>query len=156
MTTGKTIALTVRTFVSKVMSLLLISRSRLAVKNLPAILNTRVPSLGWRDPLEKEMAIHSSVLAWRIHGQRSLAGSSPCGFKESDTTEWLTLFTFTRSVLTFLPRSKCLLISWLESPSPWFWSPRKENLSLLPLYSLLFAWRDGTECHDLSFLNVEF
>ena len=46
MTTGKTIALTVRTFVSKVMSLLLISRSRLAVKNLPAILNTWVPSLG--------------------------------------------------------------------------------------------------------------
>ena len=38
----------------------------------------------------------------------------------------------------------------------WFWSPRKENLSLLPPFPLLFAWSDGTECHDLRFLNVEF
>ena len=37
--------------------------------------------------LEKEMAAHSSVLAWRIHGQRSLAGYSPWGHKESDMTE---------------------------------------------------------------------
>ena len=36
------------------------------VKNLPAMQETRVRSLGWEDPLEKEMATHSSVLAWRI------------------------------------------------------------------------------------------
>ena len=36
------------------------------VKNLPAIQETRVQSLGWDDPLEKEMATHSSILAWRI------------------------------------------------------------------------------------------
>ena len=36
------------------------------VKNLPAMQETRVPSLGWDDPLEKEMATHSSILAWRI------------------------------------------------------------------------------------------
>ena len=36
------------------------------VKNLPAIQETRVPSQSWEDPLEKEMATHSSVLAWRI------------------------------------------------------------------------------------------
>ena len=35
---------------------------------------TWVPSLGQEDPLEKEMATHSSILAWRIRGQRSLAG----------------------------------------------------------------------------------
>ena len=39
------------------------------------------------DPLEKEMATHSSTLAWRIHGQRSLVGYSPQGHKESDMTE---------------------------------------------------------------------
>ena len=44
------------------------------VKNLPAVLETQVPSLGWEDPLEKEMAIHSSVLAQRTHGQKSLMG----------------------------------------------------------------------------------
>ena len=36
------------------------------VKNLPALQETRVRSLGWEDPLEKEMAAHSSVPAWRI------------------------------------------------------------------------------------------
>ena len=36
------------------------------VKNLPAIQETWVQSLGWEDPLEKEMAIHSSTLAWKI------------------------------------------------------------------------------------------
>ena len=37
-----------------------------AVKRLPAIWKTWVQSLGWEDPLEKEVATHSSVLAWRI------------------------------------------------------------------------------------------
>ena len=36
------------------------------VKNLPAMQETRLHSLGWEDPLEKEIAIHSSILAWRI------------------------------------------------------------------------------------------
>ena len=36
------------------------------VKNLPAMQETWVPSLGWEDPLDKEMATHSSILAWRI------------------------------------------------------------------------------------------
>ena len=36
------------------------------VKNLPAMQETWVPSLGWEDPLEKEMATHSSTLAWKI------------------------------------------------------------------------------------------
>ena len=36
------------------------------VKNLPAMRETRVRSLGWEDPLEKEMATHSSILEWRI------------------------------------------------------------------------------------------
>ena len=36
------------------------------VKKLPAMQDIQVPSLGWEDPLEKEMAVHSSILAWRI------------------------------------------------------------------------------------------
>ena len=36
------------------------------VKNLPAVQKTWVQSLGWEDPLEKEKATHSSILAWRI------------------------------------------------------------------------------------------
>ena len=46
------------------------------LKHLPAMQETQVRSLGWEDPLEKEMATHSSILAWRSHGQRSLVGYS--------------------------------------------------------------------------------
>ena len=50
------------------------------VKNLPAMQETRVQFLDQEDPLEKEMAIHSSILVWRIHDQRSVAWS-PWGRK---------------------------------------------------------------------------
>ena len=50
---------------------------------------TWVRSLGLEDLLEKEMAIHSSTIAWKSHGQKSLVGYSPWGRKESDTTERL-------------------------------------------------------------------
>ena len=43
-------------------------------------------SLGQEDPLEEGMATHSSILAWRIHGQRSLVAYSPLDYKESGTT----------------------------------------------------------------------
>ena len=58
------------------------------VKNLPMMQETRIQSLGWEVPLEKEMATHSSILAWTIPS-RSLVGYSPWGHKESDTTEQL-------------------------------------------------------------------
>ena len=57
------------------------------VKNPPALQETWVQSLGWEDTLEKEMATHSSILARKSHGRRSLVGYSPQGRKESDTTE---------------------------------------------------------------------
>ena len=59
------------------------------VENPPAMQETQVRSLGWEDPLEEEMATHSSIFAWEIHGQRSLGGYSPWGRKKLDTTEQL-------------------------------------------------------------------
>ena len=61
------------------------------VKNLPAVQKTRVQYQGQEDPVEKEMAPHSSILPWEFYGWRSLAGYSPWVRKESDMTEWLTL-----------------------------------------------------------------
>ena len=49
----------------------------------------QVESLNWEYSLEKKVAIYSSILAWEIHGQRSLVGCSPWGHKESDMTEQL-------------------------------------------------------------------
>ena len=57
------------------------------IKNLPAMLETWVQSLGWKDPLEKGKATTPVFLSGESHGQRSLAGYSPWGHKESDTTE---------------------------------------------------------------------
>ena len=53
----------------------------------------QIQLLGWEDPLEKEMATHSNILPGKSHEQRSLAGYSPWGRKESDAneaTEYLT------------------------------------------------------------------
>ena len=47
------------------------------VKNLPAMQETWVQSLGWEDLLEEGTATHSSVLAWRIPRTKSLVGYSP-------------------------------------------------------------------------------
>ena len=57
------------------------------VETLPAMLETWVQSPGWEDLLEKGMATTPVFLPGEFHGQRSLAGYSPWGHKESDTTE---------------------------------------------------------------------
>ena len=61
------------------------------VKNLPAMQKTQVWFLGQEDPLEKEMATHSSILPWRIPWTEEAVGYSSWGCKESDTTKQLTL-----------------------------------------------------------------
>ena len=75
-----------------------ISLVALLVKNLPAMWETWVQSLGWEDPLEKGTASHSSILAWRI----PWGLYSPWGHKESDTAKWVSL---------------SLLEKWDERPS---------------------------------------
>ena len=50
-----------------------------SVKNLPAVQETRVRSQGWEDPLEKEMATHSSILAWKISWTEEPGGLQSMG-----------------------------------------------------------------------------
>ena len=61
-------------------------------KNLPEIQETGVQSLDGEDSLEKGMATHSSILAWRILQTEKPGGLQSMGCKESDTTEQLSLF----------------------------------------------------------------
>ena len=75
-------------------TLVLASQGVLVVKNLPANAgDTRdadsIPGLGRSSGVGN--GTHSSILAWKFHGQRSLVGYSPWSHKELDTTEWLTL-----------------------------------------------------------------
>ena len=64
--------------------------------------------------------------------------------------------TLSRLVITFLPRSKHLLISWLQSPSAVILEPPKNKVwhcyHCFPIY---LPWSDGTRCHDLCFLNAK-
>ena len=93
MTTGKTIALTRQTFVGKVMPLLFNVLSRFVmtslvaqmVRSLPAMWETWVRSLGWEDSLGKEMATHSSVLAWKIPWTEEPGGQQSMGSLKSQT-----------------------------------------------------------------------
>ena len=57
------------------------------VKNLSAVQETQVRSLGWEDPLEEGMAIHSSILAWRIPWTEEPRRLQSMGVTESGTVK---------------------------------------------------------------------
>ena len=62
-----------------------------------------------------------------------------------------------RLVITFLPKSKHLLISWLQSPSAVILEPRKIKVChCFHYFPIHLPWSDGTGCHGLRFPNVEF
>ena len=61
------------------------------VKNLPAMQETWVQCLGWKDALEEGMTTCSSILAWRVPWTEEPGGLQLMGSKKSDTTEQLTL-----------------------------------------------------------------
>ena len=60
-----------------------------------------------------------------------------------------------RLVITFLPRSKRLLISCLQSPSAVILEPKKIVCHCFHCFSIYLPWSDGTRCHDLSFLSFK-
>ena len=57
------------------------------VKNLLAMQGTQIQSLGWEDPLEKEMRTHFSILAWKIPWTEEPGGLQSTGLQNSNTTE---------------------------------------------------------------------
>ena len=87
-------------------------------KNLPAMQETRVQSLGGEDPLEKEMATHSSILAWTIPWTKESHSYSPWGHKEvrhNSVTELSLTHTHVREYI-----QSCLALHYLiivNSPS---------------------------------------
>ena len=114
-----------------------------AVKNLPAIQEAQIRSLGQQDPLEKEMATHSSILAWEIPGQRSLVGYSPWGHKS-----WTRLSDQTTTTTTFyiacwiFSASFNKLVTWVKSST---WEIRKleaqRGWSSIPLITQVVSSR---------------
>ena len=68
------------------MAMLQASLGAQLLKNLPAMQETQVRSLGWEDPLEEGMATHSSILAWEIPWTTQPGRLRSMGLQESDTT----------------------------------------------------------------------
>ena len=111
------------------------------VKNPPAMRETWVRSLSWKDPLEKGKATHSSILAWRIpwttiHGvskSQTRLSNFHLHFQTfkytliGEVSFWLfAIFNMlSRVVIAFFPRRKHLLVSWLQSLSAVILEPRK-------------------------------
>ena len=103
---------------------LLITTWPQTVKRLPVIQETWVWSLGWEDPLEKEMATHSSTLAWKIPWMEEPSRLQSRGHKESDTTERL---SFPFLSFTWLSLQQCVQemhISVLSFPRI-FWAYKR-------------------------------
>ena len=110
---------------------------------------------------------HSSK-AWILHCLASFMVRLSHPYMTTGKTIALTRWTFvgkvmsllfnmlSRLVIVFLPRSKHLLISWLQSPTAWFWTPQNKVSHCFHCFPIYLPWSDGTGCHDLSFLNVEF
>ena len=74
----------------------------------------------------------------------------------ADKVMSLLLNMLSRLVITFLPRSKHLLISWLQSWSAVILEPQNNKVChCFHCFPIYLSWSDGTRCHDLRFLNVE-
>ena len=95
------------------------------VKNLPAMLETRVRSLGWEDPLENRMSIHSSIPAWRIPWTQELGGLQSMG-SQRVRHDWVT-FTFPSGSHGLLLRD-CLCASLAIRPFSSLLTPHSPEL----------------------------
>ena len=125
--------------------------------------------LGWTGWISLQSKGHSSllqhhsskasILQCSIFFRVQLSHPYMTTGKTTALTRW-TLFgkvMLSWLVIAFLPRSKCHLISWLQSPSAVILEPPPQKVChYLHCFPIYLPWSDGTRCHDLSLLNVEF
>ena len=106
------------------------------VKNLPspAVQETQVQSLSWKDPWRKEWLPTPIFLSGEAHGRRSLVGYSPWGHRESDTTEQLNAFSFSLlTIVTALNNYNSSAVSRIGLVSQKQISYLKQIIDLCPL-----------------------
>ena len=117
----------------------------------------------------KSLLQHHSSKAWIIWHSAFFTVQLSDPYMTTGKTIALTRWTFVGKVMSllfnmlsglvivFLSRSKCLLISWLQSPSAVILEPSKNKVCHCFCYFPNYLpWSDRTRCHDLSFLNVKF
>ena len=139
-------------------------------KETPGLISFR---MDWLDPLSvqgtlKSLLHHHSSKASILRHSAFFTVQLSHPYTTTGKTKALTRGTFVGKVMslivnmlsslviTFLPRSKHLLILWLQSILRWFWSPRNKVCHCFHCFPIYLPWNGGTRCHDLSFLKVEF
>ena len=122
----------------------------------------RTPKSLFSTTVQKHQFFSAQPSLWSIHTRLSHL------YMTVGKTIALTIWTFvgkvmsllfnvlSRLVIAFLTRSKCLLISWLQSPSAVILEPKKIKSITFCCFPIYLPWSDGTGCHDLHFLNVGF
>ena len=111
------------------------------VKHLPAMRETWVQSLGQKDLLEKEMATHSSTLAWKIPWtEEPTVGYSPEGHKESDTTEQLYFLSFLKEFSVPTALRKQTPTYFIESGKSLGYHFTANGVSSFSLFTVRFYW----------------
>ena len=100
---------------------------------------------------------HSAVFIVQLSHPYMTTGKPIALTRWTFVSKVMSLFFYMLSalVIAFLPRSKCLLISWLQSPSAVILEPKKTKCHCFHCFPIYLPWSDGTRCHDLHFLNVE-
>ena len=118
--------------------------------------------LSWVFPTPQFKSINSLVLSFLYSQQLShpymTTGKTIALTRRSLVGKVMSLLfnMLSMLVITFLPRSKRLLISWMQSPSAVILEPSKIKSHCFQCFSIYLPWSDGTNCHDFNFLNVEF
>ena len=114
---------------------------------------TQVQFLGQKEPMEKEMATHSSILAWRTYGQRSLAGCSLWGHKG-----WTQIKTKEREDGHSFSSKEQVSFNFMVAVTIYsdLGAPQNKVCHYFHCFTIYLPLNDGTGCRDLSFLNVEF
>ena len=136
-TTGKTIALTIW-----ILGLPLVAQ---LVKNPPTMQDTWIQFLDLEDPLEEVTATHSNILAWRIPWTFTFIWTMVV------KVMYLLCNMLSRFLIAFIPRSKCILISWLQSLSAVILELKKIVCHSFLCFPFYLPESDGTRCHDLIF-----
>ena len=98
------------------------------VKNLLAMWETWVWSLGWEDPLEEEMATHSSVLAWRISSTEEPGGQQSMG-SQRVRHDWATKHSTQHNII------------FKGAPSSLLWISESDNCNAFSIWKILFPYR---------------
>ena len=127
-----------------------------SVKNLPALRESWVQSLGWEDALEEEMATHSSALAWRAHEQRSWVGSRSRGCESQTRLSNKTTVSSKILAPQALGHHTQGLLLWHDPPD--FWHRPFIQLHLVPRVlvprALVSRW-EGALVADLDTLTLK-